>query len=61
MRRGLPIAPMLMKVVVPGDQERLAARMMHRTQMEQAPPARDDPNALYEPVARGTDGSAGRR
>lgn len=52
---------MLMKEVVPGDQERLAARMMHRTQLEQTPPARDDPNALYEPVSRGTDVSAGRR
>ncbi len=52
---------MLMKEVMPGAQDPAAARMMHRTQLEQTPPARDDPNALYEPVSRGTDVSAGRR
>jgi hypothetical protein len=61
MRRGLQIAPILVKKVMPGVQNRLAARMMHRTEVEQAPPARDAPDALYEPVPRGTDASAGRR
>jgi NAD(P)-dependent dehydrogenase (short-subunit alcohol dehydrogenase family) len=55
------LVKILMKKVMPGVQDRLAARMMHRTQMEQAPPARDAPNALYEPVPRGTDVGAGRR
>jgi short-subunit dehydrogenase len=34
-------AKILLKKVPPGVQERLSARMMHRTQMEQAPPGRN--------------------
>jgi short-subunit dehydrogenase len=51
----------LMKNVLPGVAEKMAATVMHKTQMEQAPPAPDSPNALRTPMSEGTEVSAGRR
>jgi hypothetical protein len=42
-------------------EEKMAARYMHKTQVEKAPPAGDSPNALREPMRAGTEVSAGRR
>jgi short-subunit dehydrogenase len=55
------VIKILMTKLVPGVQEKMAARMMHRTQLEEAPPAADSPDALHRPVAAGTEVSAGRR
>jgi hypothetical protein len=41
--------------------ETLAARQMHKKQMEDAPAAPETPGAVRAPVSRGTEVSAGRR
>jgi NAD(P)-dependent dehydrogenase (short-subunit alcohol dehydrogenase family) len=51
----------LLKRVAPGLSESMTARQMHKTQMEQSPPAPDIPRAVQAPVSRGTGVSAGRR
>jgi NAD(P)-dependent dehydrogenase (short-subunit alcohol dehydrogenase family) len=55
------LVKILMKKLMPGVQEKAAATIMHRTQMEKAPPAADSPNALRAPIPSGTEVSAGRR
>jgi short-subunit dehydrogenase len=51
----------LMKKLSPKAQDAVDAKMMHRTQFENAPPGTDSSNAVQEPVAVGTEVSAGRR
>ena len=55
------IVKVLLKKLMPGVEEKVAAKMMHRTQMVNAPPAPESPNALHEPMDVGTGVSAGRR
>jgi short-subunit dehydrogenase len=58
---GDGVIKILLKSVAPRLEERMAARQMHATQMEQAPPAGDSPGAVRTPIPQGTDVSAGRR
>jgi NAD(P)-dependent dehydrogenase (short-subunit alcohol dehydrogenase family) len=46
--------------VDPKDRD-IAAKQVHKMQMEDAPPAADSPNALRRPMREGTEVSAGRR
>ena len=55
------IVKILMKKIAPQVQDKLGANVMHKTQMEKAPPAADSPNALRQPMQKGTGVSAGRR
>ncbi len=55
------IVKIVLKNVVPPLEEKIAAKQIHRTQMEQAPPAADSPGAVRAPIAEGTEVSAGRR
>lgn len=55
------IVKILLKRVAPATAEKLAARAMHKTQMEEAPPAPDSSGALRLPMDEGTGVSAGRR
>jgi short-subunit dehydrogenase len=55
------IVKVLMKSLMPGVAEKIAAKQMHRTQMEQAPPGHDSPGAVRSPMPGGTNVSAGRR
>jgi len=55
------VVKILMKNLAPGLEEKLAARQMHKTQMEQPPPAGDSPGAVRAPIPKGTEVSAGRR
>jgi short-subunit dehydrogenase len=54
------IVKILMQSIVPSVTERIAAQMMHRQQMEEAPPARESHGAVCAPMAEGTEVSAGR-
>jgi short-subunit dehydrogenase len=51
----------LMRTVAPRVEEKLAARIMHRTQMEKPPPAPDTPGSVRAPSPIGTEVSAGRK
>ncbi len=51
----------LAKKLVPGLEETLATKQIHRIQMENAPTAADSPGAVQAPTEEGTDVSAGRR
>jgi short-subunit dehydrogenase len=51
----------LLKKLMPGVEERLAARHMHRTQMVKAPAAADSQGSLRAPITKGTEVRAGRR
>jgi short-subunit dehydrogenase len=55
------VVKILMKKLMPGAEERMAGRIIHKTQMEKPPPAADSPNALRAPISTGTEVSAGRR
>jgi short-subunit dehydrogenase len=55
------VVKVLLKKVAPGVAEKLAARVMHRTQMEKPPPAADTPGSVRAPMATGTEVSVGRR
>jgi short-subunit dehydrogenase len=55
------IAKLALANVLPAVSERLGARQMHKTQMEQPPPAGDSPGAVRAPMREGTEVSAGRR
>jgi len=55
------IVKILMKKVAPTADEKMGAKQMHKTQMVDPPPAPDSPNALREPMAAGTEVSAGRK
>jgi NAD(P)-dependent dehydrogenase (short-subunit alcohol dehydrogenase family) len=58
---GDGVAKILMKRLAPRVSRRLSARMMHKTQIEDAPPAPDSPGAVRAPTRTGTEVSAGRR
>jgi short-subunit dehydrogenase len=47
--------------LAPGLSEKAGAKMMHKTQYEDAPPSADSPGAVQQPVPHGTQVSAGRR
>ena len=55
------VVKVLMKKLMPGAQEKMAAKYAHKLQMEDAPRAADSPNALRAPMPEGTEVSAGRR
>lgn len=55
------VIKILLKNLAPALEEKIAARQMHRKQMQQAPPAADSPGAVREPTPEGTEVSAGRR
>jgi short-subunit dehydrogenase len=55
------IVKLAMTNVLPGVSEKMAARQMHKTQMEKPPTAPDSPGAVRAPVDRGTGISGGRR
>ena len=42
-------------------EEKLAGRVMHRTQMQEPPPAPPSPGAVRQPMQTGTEVSVGRR
>ena len=54
------IVKVLLKKLMPGVEEKVAAKMMDRT-IKDAPPAPESPNALHHPIEAGTGVSAGRR
>jgi NAD(P)-dependent dehydrogenase (short-subunit alcohol dehydrogenase family) len=58
---GDGLVKILMKHVAPALSEKAGAKMMHRTQMEKAPPGADSPGAVKAPMPQGTGVSAGRR
>jgi len=51
----------LMKKLAPKAQDAVDAKMMHKMQIENAPPGQDSPNAVHEPVEVGSEVTAGRR
>jgi NAD(P)-dependent dehydrogenase (short-subunit alcohol dehydrogenase family) len=55
------VVKVLMKKLAPGMQDKIAARHVHKMQMEKAPSAPDSPNSLRTPMPAGTEVSAGRR
>jgi short-subunit dehydrogenase len=55
------VLKLLLKQVIPGVAEKLAAKQMHKTQMVDAPVSADSPGALQEPMDAGKDLSGGRR
>jgi NAD(P)-dependent dehydrogenase (short-subunit alcohol dehydrogenase family) len=57
---GDGVVKILMKKLAPQAEQRMAARQMHKTQMEKAPPAPDSPGAVRAPMREGTGVSAGR-
>lgn len=57
---GDGIVKILMKKLAPAGQERMAAKQMHKMQMDKAPPAGDSPGAVRAPMCEGTEVSAGR-
>ena len=58
---GDGVAKVWMKRIAPRIADRMGARMMHRTQIEKAPPAPDSEGAVRTPMEGGTGVSAGRR
>jgi short-subunit dehydrogenase len=58
---GDGVVKILMKKLVPGLEEKLAGRVMHRTQMQEPPPAPPSPGAVRQPMQTGTEVSVGRR
>ena len=55
------VIKILLKNLVPGLEEKIAAKQIHRTQMENGPPAADSAGAVRAPIPEGRDVSAGRR
>jgi short-subunit dehydrogenase len=55
------VAKLLMANLVPVVAEKIGARQMHETQMEEPPPAADSPGAVRTPIPEGTGVSGGRR
>lgn len=47
--------------VMPAVSDRMGAKQMHRTQIENPPPAADSPGAVLDPMPEGTDVSGGHR
>lgn len=57
---GDGIVKILMKKVAPALSEKMGAKQMHKTQMEDPPPAGDSPGAVRAPMREGTEVSGGR-
>jgi len=55
------IAKILLKRIAPGIADRIAGHSMHKTQMEQAPPAAESSGAVRSPMPDGAFVDAGRR
>jgi short-subunit dehydrogenase len=55
------VVKILMKNLVPGLQDKTAAKQVRRTQIEQSPAAPDSPGAVRSPMPRGTAVRGGRR
>jgi short-subunit dehydrogenase len=55
------IVKLVMANVLPGVSEKMGAKQMHKTQMEEPPPSTDSPGAVRTPMREGTGVSAGRR
>jgi short-subunit dehydrogenase len=55
------VAKLIMANLVPVVAEKIGAKQMHETQMENAPPAEDSPGAVRTPIPEGTGVSGGRR
>jgi len=55
------VAKLVLASVLPGVSEKMGARQMHKTQMEEPKPAPDYPGAVRAPVPEGTGVSGGRR
>jgi len=51
----------LMKKLAPKAQDAVDAKMMHRMQIEKAPPGEDSSKAVHEPMEAGAEVTAGRR
>jgi short-subunit dehydrogenase len=58
---GDGVAKVLMKKLVPVVEEKLAAKQMHKTQIDKSPPAGDTPGAVLNPTDRGQEVDVGRR
>lgn len=52
---------LVMKRLAPGLSKKMAAKQVHRSQIEKAPPGPDKPGAVRRPMAEGTEVSGGRR
>ncbi len=55
------VVKVFLRSVAPALAKKLGARQMHKTQMENAPPAEDSTGSLRSPVVGGTDVSGGRK
>jgi hypothetical protein len=55
------IVKIAMKNLVPALEEKIAAKFMHRTQIENPPPTGDSPGAVRNPVREGTEVRRTRR
>src|SRR5581483_252662 len=55
------IAKVLLQKLAPAVAEKLGAKQMQKTQMEQPPPGPDTSGAVKRPMAEGTEVGAGRR
>jgi short-subunit dehydrogenase len=55
------VAKLVMANLVPVAAEKIGAKQMHETQIEEPPPAEDSPGAVRTPIPEGTGVSGGRR
>jgi len=58
---GDGIVKLIAANLMPGIAEKMAAKQMHKTQMQAPPPAGDSPGAVRAPMPQGRDVSASRR
>jgi short-subunit dehydrogenase len=58
---GDGVAKVIMKNVAPRVAEAVSGNMMHKTQMEDAPPAPDSGGAVHSPMRKGRSVKAGRK
>jgi len=55
------VVKLLLANVMPGVSDKMGARPVHETQMEEPPPTTDSAGAVRAPMRKGTEVSAGRR
>jgi hypothetical protein len=55
------VAKLVVANALPGVSEKMGAKQLHKTQMEEPPPSADSPGAVRAPMRKGTGVSAGRR
>jgi len=55
------VVKLLLANVMPGVSDKMGARPVHKTQMEEPPPTTDSAGAVRAPMRKGTEVSAGRR